>query len=377
MAKTTVLIMIDGFGPEYLATCPMPNLQELASKGLVTEGKGIMPSVTNVNNVSLVTASYPTTHGITSNYWYNRGTGEELYMESGEYIEAETIFQRASKQGARSLLVTAKDKLRRLLGDGTTLSISSEQAPEWVVALAGEPPPIYSLEVNQWVIDTANRILEREHYDLVYLATTDYAMHTYAPEHPESFKHLGLIDGAIGRVVDTLSDVDLLVTADHGMSAKSRMIDLHTELERNGIPSQVVPIIKDMYTVHHSNLGGCIYVYVADQFRDDAVRILNAVDGVDRALPREAAAAEFNLMTERTGDLMVLGAPDVVFGDPEQVAMPPSLRSHGSLYEDRVPIIAYGNSFEGFEFRENRDLGRFVFERVLGETPAPISTQRD
>ena len=99
MAKTTVLIMIDGFGPEYLATCPMPNLQELASKGLMTEGKGIMPSVTNVNNVSLVTASYPTTHGITSNYWYNRGTGEELYMESGEYIEAETIFQRASETG--------------------------------------------------------------------------------------------------------------------------------------------------------------------------------------------------------------------------------------------------------------------------------------
>ena len=377
MAKTTVLIMVDGFGPEYAATCPMPNLQELASKGLMTEGKGIMPSVTNVNNVSLVTASYPETHGITSNYWYNRSSGVELYMESGEYIEAETIFQRATKQGARSLLVTAKDKLRRLLGNGATLSISSEQAPDWVVNLAGPPPPIYSLEVNQWVINTANRILEREHYDLVYLATTDYAMHTYAPEEPESFKHLELIDGAIGKIVDTLSDVDLMVTADHGMSAKSRMIDLHSELARHGIQSQVVPIIKDMYTVHHSNLGGCIYVYLDDRRRDTAVQVLEALDGVDRAMTRETAAAEFQLMPERTGDLMVLGAPDVVFGDPEQVTMPPSLRSHGSLHEDRVPIIAYGNGFDGFRFRENKDLGRFVFERVLGETPASALTQQD
>lgn len=368
MRKTTVLIMIDGFGPEYLAASPMPNLRALAADGLMTEGRGMMPSVTNVNNVSLITSSYPQTHGITSNYWYNRDSGIETYMESGEFIRAETIFQRATAQGARSLLVTAKDKLRRLLGNGATLSVSSEQAPEWVAALAGDPPPVYSLEVNEWVINAADRILEREHYDLVYLATTDYAMHTYAPEQPESYRHLSLIDGAIGRLADHLDDLDLLITADHGMSAKSRMIDLRSELEKHGIRSQVVPIIKDMYTVHHSNLGGCIYVYLDDRDRNEAVQVFEALDGVDRALPREAAAAEFHLMPERAGDLMVLGAPDVVFGDPREVSMPTSLRSHGSLHEDRVPIIAYGSGTKGFDFRENKDLGRFVFERVLGQT---------
>ncbi len=368
MRKTTVLIMIDGFGPEYLAVCPMPNLRALAADGLMTEGRGVMPSVTNVNNVSLITSSYPQTHGITSNYWYNRDAGIETYMESGEFIRAETIFQRATAQGARSLLVTAKDKLRRLLGNGATLSVSSEQAPEWVAALAGDPPPVYSLEVNEWVINAADRILEREHYDLVYLATTYYAMHTYAPEQPESYRHLSLIDGAIGRLADHLDDLDLLITADHGMSAKSRMIDLRSELEKHGIRSQVVPIIKDMYTVHHSNLGGCIYVYLDDRDRNEAVQVFEALDGVDRALPREAAAAEFHLMPERAGDLMVLGAPDVVFGDPREVSMPTSLRSHGSLHEDRVPIIAYGSGTKGFDFRENKDLGRFVFERVLGQT---------
>ena len=40
-------------------------------------------------------------------------------------------------------------------------------------------------------------------------------------------------------------------------------------------------------------------------------------------------------------------------------------RSNGSLHEVIVPIIGCGNGFEGFEFRENRDLGRYVFERVL------------
>ena len=366
MAKTTIIVMIDGFDPEYLDHCPTSNLRELAQHGFLAEAKAVMPTVTNVNNVSLVTASYPESHGITSNYWLDRETGSEFYMESGDYVKAETMFRRAGKQGARSLLVTAKDKLRRLLSDGTTLSVSSEEPPGWVVQLAGEPPPIYSLEVNQWVVDAARYMLGEEHYDLVYLTTTDYAMHTYAPEQPESSKHLTLLDEAIGRLVESLADVQVLITADHGMSSKSRLVHLPAELARHGIRALAVPIIKDRYTVHHSNLGGCIYLYMEDGELDQALAVLREVEGVDEALPREEAARRFRLMASRIGDIMVLGAADVVFGDPDQVALPPTLRSHGSLHEERVPVIGYGGDFVGFEFRENLDLGRFVFQRVLG-----------
>ena len=369
LALTTVLVMIDGFDPEYLESSPMSNLRQLAKQGFMTEAKAMMPTVTNVNNVSLVTASYPEAHGITSNYWLNQVDGREYYMESGEFIQAESMFQRATKQGARSLLVTAKDKLRRLLGEGTTLSVSSEQPPQWVVDGVGEPPPIYSIEVNEWVIDAGRYILSQGHYDLVYLTTTDYAMHTYAPEEPESARHIELLDGAIGRLMDSLQDVQMLVTADHGMSSKSRMIDLSGELAGRGIQARAVPIIKDMYTVHHSNLGGCIYLYVQESDRDKALEVLRGIEGIDEALPREEAAKKFHLMSGRIGDLMALGAADVVFGDPQEVTMPPTLRSHGSLHEERVPIIGYGGGFDGFEFKENKDLGRFVFERVLASSP--------
>ena len=148
MPLTTIVIMVDGLDPEYLESCSTPILRQLAGDGFMVEGKAMMPTVTNVNNVSLITGSYPQAHGITTNYWFNRQTASELYMESGEFIEIETMFQRAEAQGARSLLVTAKDKLRRLLGNGATLTVSSEQPPEWVAQGAGTPPHIYSLEVN-------------------------------------------------------------------------------------------------------------------------------------------------------------------------------------------------------------------------------------
>ena len=365
MPLTTIIIMVDGLDPAYLESCSTPNLRQLAEDGFMVEGKAMMPTVTNVNNVSLITGSYPQTHGITSNYWFNRQTGSELYMESGDFIKTETMFQRAEAQGARSLLVTAKDKLRRLLSNGATLTVSSEQPPEWVAQGAGVPPHIYSLEVNQWVIDAGRFILGQEHYDLVYLTTTDYAMHTYAPDQPESAKHLALLDEAIGKLVDSLPQVQVLITADHGMSAKSQMLDLPRELARHGIQVQAVPIIKDRYTVHHSNLGGCIYLYLEGGDQASALNVLNSIDGIDEALPREEAAQRFHLMSDRIGDIVVLGSRDVVFGDSGEVTLPQNLRSHGSLHEQQVPIIGYGGAFDGFPFLENRDLGRYVFDRVL------------
>lgn len=365
MPRTTVLVMIDGLDPEYLEYCPASKLRDMAKHGFTVDGRAMMPTVTNVNNVSLVTASYSEIHGITSNFWHNQESGEDVYMESGEFIRAETIFQRAAALGARSLLVTAKDKLRRLLGDGATLSVSSEQPPGWLVSGVGPPPPIYSLEVNGWVVDAARYILLREHYDLAYLATTDYAMHLYAPQQPESSRHLALLDEALGKLVDSLPGAQVLITADHGMSSKGRMIDPAAELGRYGIRAQAVPIIKDRYTVHHSNLGGCIYVYLESGELGRALEVLAALEGVDAAFAREEAAARFQLMAGRIGDIMVLGSADVVFGNQKEVEMPPGLRSHGSLHEDRVPIIGCGGSFHGFEFRENKDLGRYVFDRVL------------
>lgn len=366
MARTTILAMIDGLDPEYLAACPTPNLQRFAEEGFHVTGGGMMPSVTNVNNTSMVTGHYPAQHGIVSNYWLDRQAGIEQYVESGEFICADTIFGQCRRSGGRSLLAASKDKLRRLLGTDTQLAFSSERPTPHAVAAAGEPPRVYSLEVNGWTIDAARAALQREHYDLVFIATTDYAMHAYGPQRPESARHLAILDEALGRLMDVVPDAQLLLTADHGMSDKRRMLDLPAILARKGISAQAVPVIKDQYVVHHSNLGGCIYVHLDDPSAlDDALGVLLETDGIEEALPRGVAAERFRLMGERLGDILVTGAADVVFGDPAEVTLPPDLRSHGSIHEIRVPIIGYGGDFGDFEFRENRDLGRYVSQHVL------------
>ena len=374
MPKSTVIITVDGLDPEYLDACDAPNLMALAKQGFHITGESMMPSVTNVNNVSIVTGEYPSEHGISSNYRMVRATGEEVFMESGEYILSETMFQRAWRLGARTILSTSKDKLRTLLSDGASTAISSENAPDWAVQGVGEPPPIYSLEVNGWTIRAASHAMKLHPADIVYISTTDFAMHTYSPDEPESQQHITILDDAIGELVDAHPDVTLLLTADHGMSPKTRMIDLADVLKRRGIWADAVPIIKDRYVVHHNNLGGCMFMYIDPGQTGrvaEAVDILSQTPGVERVYTRDEAAEELRLSHDRIGDLVVTGDAQTVFGPREledswsETGAGSGLRSHASSHERAVPIIGYNGDFDGFEFRENRDIGRYVFERVL------------
>jgi len=51
-------------------------------------------------------------------------------------------------------------------------------------------------------------------------------------------------------------------------------------------------------------MGGCIYLYVDEEDREQATEILNNLDGVDLALSRKETANRFRLMGSRIGDIM-------------------------------------------------------------------------
>jgi len=181
-------------------------------------------------------------------------------------------------------------------------------------------------------------VLREKNPDVVYLATTDYMMHKYAPDAEESQAHIHALDKLLGEVLDEY-DARMLLTADHGMLDKTVAVDLAQILREQGIISEVIPIIKDKYVVHHGNLGGAAYIYLDEKDIDEAVKILRECEAVEEVWLQADAAEEFQLYKERIGDIFVLADRDSVFG---AVAQTVSLRSHGSRYESEVPIIGYG-----------------------------------
>ena len=115
-----VVLCIDGCEPDYLTRAmdagAMPYLAAALATGTWATGDCVIPSFTNPNNLSIVTGAPPSVHGICGNYFYDRLAGVEVMMNDPRYLRAGTILAAFADAGAKVAVITAKDKLRKLLG---------------------------------------------------------------------------------------------------------------------------------------------------------------------------------------------------------------------------------------------------------------------
>ncbi len=122
-----IAICLDGCEPAYLdeaiAAGLMPTLKRIKETGTVRTAHSVIPSFTNPNNLSIATGRPPAVHGICGNYLYDRETGTEVMMNDVRFLRAPTIFKGFYDAGAKVAVVTAKDKLRALLGQACNLVI--------------------------------------------------------------------------------------------------------------------------------------------------------------------------------------------------------------------------------------------------------------
>lgn len=346
--RRALVFLIDGFDPDYLRATRLPYLAKLAQAGSSTlDGRGTLPSLTNVNHASLLTGTYPERHGLSANFYYDRATGREVFMDEAAFVREPFLFERARALGWTSALVTAKEKLTRLLRRGVDLSIHTTSVPPDLGGTLGPAPDIFSMECNLWVLQAAREVAARYAPEFLYVATTDYPEHKLPPDSPEMQQHLLLTDELIGGILDLYDpDRDLVVlTADHGMNAKTRSVSPVRLLAEAGISARGVPLIRDGLYAHHRDLGGALYLFVDDPATvEGAARVLAGAPGVDVVIPR-SEAGRYHLPADRVGDLVCFGAREWTLGvwaDGAATRDEQDLRSHGSLHEQTIPLILAG-----------------------------------
>ncbi len=365
---THVVICLDGSADEYLdaamARGKAPNLQRMSVTGGRFKARSIMPSFTNPNNTSIITGVTPAVHGIGGNFFLDRATGRETMMNSAEYLRVPTILAAARDAGRRVAVVTAKDKLRAILSKGLTIgtsaiSVSSEKVHEGTVANSGlddglplsgysNKPDIYSADASVFVLALGVGLVRKERANLLYLSTTDFIQHKYAPDEPEALDFYARLDAHIGEL-DRLGAV-LGITADHGMNAKMtpsgepNIIYLETIVREADAGAKVVLPITDPYVVHHAALGSLAVIHVSDPAKLHAVRHrLLQTPGITEVLEHDRACRLLEMPADRTGDLVICSGRDSVLGirpDAHDLSkLDGLLRSHGGRYEEMVPMI--------------------------------------
>ncbi|MGP8050480.1 MAG: alkaline phosphatase family protein [Desulfobaccales bacterium] len=364
-----VVALIDGLGSDYYEKSPMTVLHGMAREGFFRPVKAVVPTVTNANNVSVCCGAWPDEHGISANSYYDRAAGRAVYMNAADLIKTDTIFQRALKQGVQGALLTSKRKPVELFHRDTLLAVAAEAPPADFSERYGAPADIYSSEINEWLWSVAVDLLKtRPEIGVIYMHTTDYPMHMWAPEEAGSLQHLAKLDGLLGQAKKAAPDAAFFITADHGMNFKRRCWDLSRACAGQGLPVLfALSPERDYYIKHHRNFAGSAWVWVKKPSDLEMVRrICLGLEGVEEVITRDEAVSRFRLPGEYIGDLMVLGDRATVFGDLETPGedLPGTYRAHGSLYESDVPLLIYnwnGDLPEAEYFRYNLHLTRFLF----------------
>ena len=358
--RPVVAICIDGCDPAYiktgLAQNILPNIRRFLSQGFGAWADAVVPTFTNPNNLSIVTGSPPAVHGISGNYFLDPTTGQTVMMTDPGQLRSETLLARFSHNGAKVTVITAKEKLRRLLGHGLAagMCFSAEKAEDCTIPAHGiesicqqigrPQPDVYSAELSLFVLEAGLALLEQRRPDLMYLSLSDYVQHKHAPGSAEANAFYATLDRACGQLAEAGALVAL--TADHGMNAKPRVVFLQDMLNARYGPGQtrVICPITDPYVAHHGALGSCVRVYCPGTDRAAVRAVIASIPGVEAVYDTPAACEQFLLPPDREADLLVLGDKKTAIGaaerdhDLSELGDAP-LRSHGGRAEQVVPFI--------------------------------------
>ena len=363
--QPAVVVCVDGCEPDYIAQAVaagcMPWMAGILAGGASVIADCVVPSFTNPNNLSIVTGAPPAVHGICGNFLYDVENGVEVMMNDPKWLRAPTLLAALANAGCTVAVITAKDKLRRLLGHQMRgVCFSAEKADEVtqaehgitdVLGLVGLPvPDVYSAALSEFVFAAGVRLMQTRRPDVMYLSTTDYVQHKHAPGSDAANSFYRMMDGYLA----TLEELGcaIVVTADHGMNAKTRLDaspnviylqDILDEWLGAGRARVILPI-TDPYVVHHGALGSYATVYLpADVAPHEVARRIAGLRGIEVVLTRAQAAERFELPPDRIGDLVVVSIRSVAIGGAARrhdlSGLDAPLRSHGGISEQPVPLI--------------------------------------
>ena len=221
-ARAVIVLGFDGFARRYLDSDSAPALHALARNG-VTTTRGMIPSfptVTFPNFYALATGLYPDHSGIVNNRFY-----DPAY--DSEFVYKDPIAREAHWWGGEPIWVTAEHQGVRT---GTMFWVGSD------AAIHGTHPShwhsydrtfAFSARVDTLLAWLDLPAAERTRLLMGYFEEPDMQGHRHGPDGAETREAVMRVDSALGRLVRGLEvrklydSVDVIVVADHGMSAIS------------------------------------------------------------------------------------------------------------------------------------------------------------
>ena len=291
-----VMLSMDGFRWDYAGRVETPNLDYIASRGVIAEYvKPVFPSKTFPNHYSMATGLYPDNHGIVDNNFtcpdlgltYRLGDRESV--ENGDFYGGEPIWVTAEKQNVTSA---------SFFWVGSEAPVQGIQPTYWK-RFDGRVP--FSDRVDTVLYWLELPVEQRPRLVTFYFQEPDSQGHRTGPDSPEIDELVVVLDSLVGVLINGLKAmehykyINLIVTSDHGMTEVSpdRYVDI----------SQYTP--RDWYERTHGG-NPMLHVNPKPGMLDSAYAILQTVENIS-VWKRTEVPERLNYGNNpRIGDLVIL-----------------------------------------------------------------------
>jgi predicted AlkP superfamily pyrophosphatase or phosphodiesterase len=345
-----MLINAVGLTPRLLPHAP--RLSAIAAAGWVRPLREAIPAVTCTAQATLLTGQWPDRHGVVGNGWLFRDTGEvRFWQQSNRLIKTEPLYATAKREAAERGRTFKCAKLFWWFNQGADVEISVTPKPHYgidgnkVFGIHGTPEgfteklerelgsfpfftfwgPKAGLPCTQWIARCAASVVKHNHPDLtlVYLPHLDYDPQRFGPGGCDMPKLVRELDDACAPLLEAAKDAGakVWIVSEYGHCQVSRPVYLNRELRKAGLMSvRRGPFGEQLDTFNSKALAVCdhqlAHVYVpAESDRQKVRELLSALPGVDRVLAGDQRA-EYHLIHPRSGELILLAAPDAWFAYP-------------------------------------------------------------
>jgi predicted AlkP superfamily pyrophosphatase or phosphodiesterase len=221
-APRVLLISLDGFRADYIQRPGAVRLRELAARGVRAERLvPVFPSKTFPNHYSIVTGLRPEQHGIVANAMQDSvlgafRTSDSLAQRDARWWGGEPIWATAERQGHRAA---------SLFWPGSEAPIGGRTQSWWSRYHHDLPRDERVRRALAWLAlpaDSAPAVIT------MYFPDLDDAGHAFGPASAEVDSAIAKADSAVGAIIDGIAqlgledNVNVIIVADHGMSATSR-----------------------------------------------------------------------------------------------------------------------------------------------------------
>jgi len=290
--KHVILVSIDGFRPDFYLdkSWPAPNLQQLMTDGSYAKGvRCIFPSVTYPSHTTLITGTFPASHGITYNTMPNEQRKYEWTTDSKK-IKAEALWQAVKKGGMKSASIswpisvgaeidynlpeiwsaTNMADRKSAISEFATPKGLLEEMEKYAIGDVGmENLNLSSLAMDENNSRMAAYIFCKYKPSLltIHIAGVDGAEHKEGRSGPGVRKAVAAADHAVMNLIDAIKkagleqSTTLIITGDHGFLDINKGLSPNVWLTEIGIDSQVgavEPIAK------FQSAGGAAFFHLRD-----------------------------------------------------------------------------------------------------------------